>query len=291
MIFPAVSTAEFSPDFERALDVMLEYGVTTAELRGLWGKNVLELDEGERRRAKEALDGRGMSVCSIASPFGKCKLHEDGQAGAGPLHLAVERGREEQMTVLERAIELCRFFGTELVRGFAFWKQGELTEAVWRDIEAAFRAPVALAEREGIILGLENEHACMLGTGAEAGRLIGAIDSPAFRAIWDPGNAFFAGETPFPEGYRAVAGRTVHIHVKDAVRRPDGEAAWAIVGEGEIDYPGQFRALVADGYQGGVSLETHYRPPSGNTEEGSRLCLQGMLRLLRDAGALGDAMR
>jgi len=43
---------------------------------------------------------------------------------------------------------------------------------------------------------------------------------------------------------------------------------------------------VADGYDRTVSLETHYRPPSGNLEEGSRLCLRNMLRLLREAGAV-----
>jgi sugar phosphate isomerase/epimerase len=75
----------------------------------------------------------------------KCRLHPEGEASAGPLHLATERGRDEQMAVLERAIELCRYFGTDLVRGFAFWKQGELTETIWTEIEDAFRAPAALA--------------------------------------------------------------------------------------------------------------------------------------------------
>src|SRR5439155_14496659 len=98
------------------------------------------------------------------------------------------------MGVLQQAIELARFFGTELVRCFAFWKQGELTEEAWEEIETAFRPAVTLAEREGIVLGLENEHACMLGTGAETGRLIRRIDSPSLRTIWDPGNAFCAGE-------------------------------------------------------------------------------------------------
>ncbi len=162
------------------------------------------------------------------------------------------------MEVLERAIELLRYFGTDLVRGFAFWKQGELSETVWQEIEAAFRAPAALAEREGIVLGLENEHDCMLGRGEETARLIRTIASPNLKAIWDPGNAFFAGETPYPDGYRALAGQIAHIHVKDAVRGPDGQAAWAIVGDGEIDSAGRFRALVADGYEGGVTLETHY---------------------------------
>jgi sugar phosphate isomerase/epimerase len=171
MIRPAVITDEITQEFERALDVMLEYGVRSAELRGLWGKNVLDLDEAERRRAREALDRREMTVCSIASPFMKCRLRPDGEASEGPLHLATERGRDEQMAVLERSIELCRFFGTDLVRGFAFWKQGELSEMVWQEIEDAFRAPAALAEREGIVLGIENEHACMLGRGAETANL------------------------------------------------------------------------------------------------------------------------
>jgi sugar phosphate isomerase/epimerase len=280
MIRPAVVTDEISQEFEHALDVMLEYGVRLVELRGLWDRNVLDLTEAERRRAKAALDRRGMQVCSIASPLFKCKLWPDQEAVAGPLHLAREWSPDEQMTVLEQAIELARFFGTELVRCFAFWKQGPLTEQTWAEIERAFRPAVARVEREGLILGLENEHACMIGTGAEAGRLIRQIDSPALRSIWDPGNAFCAGEVSFPDGYRAVAGRIVHVHVKDAVRRPDGEAAWTVVGEGEIDYLGQFRALVADGYDRTMSLETHYRPPSGDLEEGSRRCLQAMLHLL-----------
>jgi sugar phosphate isomerase/epimerase len=283
MMAPAVVTDEISQDFEHALDVMLEYGVRLAELRGLWDRNILDLTGAERHRAKAALDRRGMSVCSVASPLFKCKLWPDEEAVAGPLHRARERGRDDQMTVLEQAIELARFFGTELVRCFAFWKQGPLTDRVWTEIERMFRPAVALMEREGLVLGLENEHACMIGTGAEAGRLIRQIDSPALRAIWDPGNAFCAGECSFPDGYRAVAGRIVHVHIKDAVRRPDGETAWAVVGEGEIDYPGQFRALVADGYNRTVSLETHYRPPSGDLEEGSRRCLQAMLHLLREA--------
>src|SRR5690348_12042638 len=103
MLRPAVITDEISQDFERALDVMLEYGVRSAELRGLWGRSVVELDPAERRRAKEALDQRGMSVCSIASPFFKCKLRADAEAQSGPLHLAVERALEQQMTVLEQS--------------------------------------------------------------------------------------------------------------------------------------------------------------------------------------------
>jgi sugar phosphate isomerase/epimerase len=105
------------------------------------------------------------------------------------------------------------------------------------------------------------------------------------RCVWDPGNSYFANAVPFPDDYAAVKDYVTHVHIKDAVRDPDGKPQWTVVGDGEIDYEGQLQALIADGYEGYASLETHYRPPSGDTEEGSRACLAGMCRLLRESGA------
>ena len=50
------------------------------------------------------------------------------------------------------------------------------------------------ADAGAYTLLLENEHACFIGTGAEAGRIAGEIGSPHFKLVWDPGNAFHAGE-------------------------------------------------------------------------------------------------
>lgn len=290
MIRPAVITDEITQDFERALDVMLEYGVRDAELRGLWGTNVMDLSPEQMQRAKTALQERGMRACGIASPLYKTYLlPREGAASSGPLHLAQERSLEDQLGLLERAIELTRYFDTNLIRIFAFWHQGDLTEEVFDKIVAALRPGVARAEEAGVVLGLENEHACFLRTGAETGRALAEINSPSLRGIWDPGNAYMAGEVPFPTGYAAMRPYLEHIHVKDARRGADGSQEWAIVGEGEIDYRGQIRALVEDGYTGLVSLETHYKAPGGDTEESSRVCLEGLLRLLREAGAWSPA--
>jgi sugar phosphate isomerase/epimerase len=281
MIRPAVITDEISQEFEHALDVMCEYGVRDAELRGLWGTNVLDLTAVQMERARAALNERGMRVCSIASPIFKCNLYPDaGASETGPLHLASERPLEQQLALLERAIELCRYFNTNLVRVFAFWRQCALTEQVIADVVAAITPAVRRAEQAGIVLGLENEHACLLGTGRETAGVLEAVNSAHLRAIWDPGNAFFLGETPYPEGYEAIRKYLAHVHVKDAVRDAEGKPRWAIVGEGEIDFAGQVAALRRAGYQGLLSLETHYKPPSGDPEEASRRCLEGLLRLL-----------
>jgi sugar phosphate isomerase/epimerase len=285
MIRLGVITDEISQDFEHALDVMLEYGVREAELRGLWGTNVLELDEAARARARAALSERGMRVCGIASPLYKCHLDPPaGDADAGALHLAVQRTSEEQLAILERAIALTEYFDTKLIRVFSYWKAGELTDQVFARIVEGLRPAVQRAEEAGVVLGLENEHACMLGTGAEAARALNALDSHAFRSVWDPGNAFFSGERPFPDGYHAVWEHLAHVHIKDAVRGPDGAARWTVVGEGEIDFQGQLSALTADGYEGVLSLETHYKEPGGSPERSSRACLEGLQRLLREVG-------
>jgi sugar phosphate isomerase/epimerase len=122
---------------------------------------------------------------------------------------------------------------------------------------------------------------CNLGTGQEAARLIAEIGSPSLRALWDPGNAYFVGETPFPTGYGHVKGLIAHVHAKDAARDPaDNTARWVALGSGDVDLLGQLRALKADGYAGVITLESHYLPPGGGKADGVRESFQGLQRLM-----------
>ena len=289
MMRPGVITDEISPDFEHALDVMLEYDVREAELRGLWRTNILDLSEEQLQRAREALETRGIRVCSIASPLYKTHLFPEHADADAPRHRGAAGAPDEQLQRLERAIEIARYFNTGLIRIFTFWRRGEMTDEVFEAIVEALRPAARRAEEAGVVLGVENEHACFVGTGAETARLMQAVDSPALRAVWDPGNAFFAEERPFPDGYEAVRPWIVHLHVKDAAVGPDGKPGWTVVGEGQIDFQGQLAALAADGFDGVLSLETHFKQPGGTAEEASRACLVGMQRLLTEVGALAPA--
>ena len=276
----SVITDEISMDFEHALDVMLEYDVKAAELRSLWDVNVVDLPDDQLARAKSALKSRGISVSCIASPFFKCDLDGSETGATGRTHQATERGYDQQMNLLDRCIYLARLFDTRFIRVFSFWKKGELTENIEKEIVRAFELPVAKAEKAEVILLLENEHACYLGTGEETARVLRAANSPTLRAAWDPGNALCAGEVPYPTGYEAIKEFTVHVHLKDAVMSGK-EATFVRMGDGDVDYMGQFRALKADGYAGLLSLETHYRP-DGNAEEGSRQCLANLRKMLAE---------
>jgi sugar phosphate isomerase/epimerase len=57
------------------------------------------------------------------------------------------------------------------------------------------------------------------------------------------------------------------------------------VGQGIVDWVGQFRALKKDGYHYAVSLETHWRG-GGTPEESTRISFAGMKKCLTEAGAL-----
>lgn len=282
----AVITDEIDADVERAVSVMAEYGVTGVELRQIWDKNIVDAPDEYWQRVKDIVDRHGMTVVSIASPVYKCDLPGDPvvEGPAGPLHSATARGLADQMAVLDRAIQAAQFFGAPLIRVFSFWRRRGLTPEIEDAIVDAFAEPAAVASEAGVILGLENEHACYIGTGAQTARVLEKIASPSVRAIWDPGNAFMDGEQPFPRGYEAIKDFVAHVHIKDAhVAEGQLTPEWTVVGEGSIDYVGQLKALRESGFDGYLSLETHYAGKE-TKEASSRACLEGLIKVAQAAG-------
>ena len=70
----AAITDEFSPDIEIATRSMAGLGMTGAELRLVFGKNIMDLTGEELDRAIAIVRGRGLEIVSIASPLLKCVL-------------------------------------------------------------------------------------------------------------------------------------------------------------------------------------------------------------------------
>lgn len=288
----SVITDEISQDFEHSLDVLLEYGASGAELRGLWSTNIADLTEDQSRRAKSALQERGLKVACLATPFFKCDIDpEQGADAAGPLHLAPPRDYKAQLDMLERCVKLAHFFETPFIRVFSFWRRSEMTPSLEQRIADSFEIPLSIAEREGLTLALENEYACNIGSGAEAAHFMSLIHSSALKVCWDPGNAYALGETPYPDGYNAIRQWVSHVHLKDSkmvqTEHHGLQAKFCAIGQGDIDYPGQFKALKQDGYPGFLSLETHFTPAfgsgpdgDGTKEDGSRQCLAYLKKAL-----------
>jgi sugar phosphate isomerase/epimerase len=78
--------------------------------------------------------------------------------------------------------------------------------------------------------------------------------------------------TRFRSGYRMLpSDRIVYVHAKDCEIR-DHRPEWRPLGIGTVDWKGQIAALLQDGYQGHISLETQWSGPGGNRLDASRIC-------------------
>jgi L-ribulose-5-phosphate 3-epimerase len=284
----AVINDEISQDFGRACEVVArEFGMSWIELRGMWNKNILDLDAREIAEAQRILKKYELSATDIASPLFKVDWPGAPASKFSPKSdkFHADFGFDQQEDVLRRSIELAKQFRTDRVRCFDFWRLED--QAPYRKaINEKLRDAAATASKSGIQLVLENEMTCNTATAAEAAQVLAAVREPNFMLNWDPGNAAAAGETPYPDGYRMLPkGRIGHCHCKDVIRKPDGGYEWAAMGTGFIDWVGQFRALREDGYRLATSLETHWHG-GGTPEESSRQSWAGMQKELRAAGDL-----
>ncbi len=273
---------EITEEFEKALDFISSYHLDYVELRELWRKNIINLDQSELDRAKALIEKHHLKVSDIGSPVMKYNLPEMPARPEKRDTFRADFTEQDTEALLHKSFELAKFFGTNKVRVFSYWRVPDPEKAYPYVRERLVKA-ADLAGKNGILLVLENEHECNIGTGKELGRVLRDINSPHLRGNWDPGNAAMLNEVPYPDGYRAVKGLFAHMHVKDVTKDPKtGKLKWAPVGGGFIDWKGQLEALVRDGYDNTMSLETHYRRPDGNKVESTRESLEGLLKLVRE---------
>jgi sugar phosphate isomerase/epimerase len=278
-----VITDEVSEDLDEALDFIANYRLHYCELRDVWGKNIMNLSRTDLDRAKHLINDYHMTVSDIGSPIFKYNLPQmpmrPEKQGQGFGAAFTEQDSER---LLHQSFDLAHFFGTQKVRVFSYWRVEDPSKA-YPYVRDRLAKAADLAGQNGILLVLENEFECNVGTGEELGRILRDINSPHLRGNWDPGNAYMLGEVPYPDGYHHVVGWFDHMHAKDAKKDPEcGKIVWAPVGAGAIDWKGQIKAVIESHYSQTMSLETHYRRPDGNRVESSRESLLGLLKIIRE---------
>jgi len=276
-----IITDELTGKLEDALPFLTNYHLHWCELREMWGKNIMNLSKEELDRAKKLIDNAGMQVSDIGSPIFKWNLPQmPAKAGEKRDEFKANFVESDADRLLQQSFDLAHHFGTRKVRIFSYWRV-EQPEKAYPLVRDRLAQAAQVAAKNDIVLVLENEHACNVGTGKELGHLIKDINSPALRGNWDPGNAAMLDEVPYPNGYEVVKGQFSHMHIKDVRKNAaSGKKEWAPVGGGIIDWKGQIQALRKDGYDGTMSLETHYLRADRNKVESTRESLEGLLKIM-----------
>ncbi|HLV11291.1 MAG TPA: sugar phosphate isomerase/epimerase family protein [Trueperaceae bacterium] len=287
-----IITDEVHKDFAVACEHAARWGLPLVEVRNVDGKNVVLLDDAEAEAAAATVERLGLRVSAIASPVFKSPLDEKGEAGAVDFTVAGAVTVEDQLELLERSCALAKRFGTRLVRVFTFLRV-PATDEVLAAVAAHMARAAAVAARHDVVLAVENEHACVVGTGAELGRFFAHLDrvmdpalAPHVGALWDPGNALAAGEErPYPGDYEALPkDRLVHVHLKDLGAERASFGSFVPLGRGRIDYRGQFEALRRDGYAGSLVLEPHYAPEGMDPVAAAEECVRAARQVLAASG-------
>jgi L-ribulose-5-phosphate 3-epimerase len=282
----AVINDEITQDFERACQIVSQdFRLNWIELRGMWNKNITDLDANQIAEARRILEKYRLRVTDIASPLYKVDF-----PGAPPSKQSQTRDQfhadfdfKQQDALLGHCIELAKAFETDRIRCFDFWRIDDV-KPFRSAINDKLRQAAETCAKANLILLLENEMSCNTATGAEAAAVLHEVRNRNFMLNWDPGNAAtFSGEIPYPKDYDLLPHERIgHCHCKDVVWK-DGKSEWAAVGSGVIDWPGQFRAFKKTGYRYGVSLETHWRG-AGTPEASTRISMKGLKSALQRAG-------
>jgi sugar phosphate isomerase/epimerase len=236
---------EISPDLAVQLDTLDSLQIRFLELRGVWGKNVLDLTAEELDKVRRQLRGRGIGVSAIGSPIGKAGIDSD---------FAEYRPR------VQRAIDVANKMESPYIRMFSFYcgDRDEDRDEVIRRMQSM----VDMAAAGGVTMLHENEKGIY---GEQPDRCLDlheTVQGDSFRATFDPANFVQAGVKPYEEAFPLLRPYVVYFHIKDAVM---GEGRVVPAGEGD----GQLKELMAAAkrmsYDGFLSLEPHLKVAGHST--------------------------
>jgi sugar phosphate isomerase/epimerase len=239
----AIINDEISQDLPTAAKLAVELGFEGLELRSIDGVPPHLLDDARLREARAVLDEYGLAAAGFCPPGLKHPV---------PLDAA---SREASRRVVARALEQADLLGAGHVRIFSFYRETDADPVG----AAKVASPVlsGLDWPDGVGLVLETGTRSNTPTLGLARRFLDELGDERIGLLWDPGNTVFSGfdPQPFPGDFTAAAALIRHVHVKD----PAGRIGYVRLGDGDLPWPEILAALVASGYDGWVSLETHWR--------------------------------
>ena len=231
---------EISSILDEQLDTLQQAGIALLDLRGIWGKNVLEFSDAEVSTVSETLARRGMRVSCVATPVGKAPVDGD---------------FTQQQATLARGIDIANMLDTTNVRIFSYYiPDGDEPEQHRDEVLRRLMALVEQARVAGVTLLHENERGIYGDSPVRCHDLHTMIDSPHFLAVWDPGNFASCGYRPYHESWELLRPFIGYVHVKDYDR---AAKRVVVAGAGDAEWPECIQALAQSGYDGIIALEPH----------------------------------
>ncbi|MEW6081928.1 MAG: sugar phosphate isomerase/epimerase family protein [Bacillota bacterium] len=200
------------------------------------------MDGAARNRLKKVIEDNGMEVVAINPTFLDINMTS--------LNPAM---REEAIVQMTETLDLVADIGAKIAVIMIGRRHPLIPapmELTWRSAKEAVLRCLDVAERRGVVFGLEITPALFMNTSEDIVKMTEEINSPSLKVVYDVANGLMS-EDP-AEGLRRIAPYLIHVHLSDST--PDRWGHWP-VGEGSVDFAGTAKVLREIGYEGVSILE------------------------------------
>lgn len=259
---------ELSADPETAIELGTSWGIRNFELRGFFTDRAPLFTDYQKYLLRSILADYNAKLIAISPGLFKMPYPTKEPErwsftclDYGAFNVWNDANREVKIhldEILPATLDYANELGIETIVIFGFHRDGLPSGKAPDEVLTSLFKAAERAAAAGIVLALETEVGYWADSGEHQARIIETINHHALRANWDPGNAFCAGDIPYPTGYTQIKHFIRHVHFKDVRSLPGGKFEFVV--NGEIDWQGQIKGLVQDGYDGFISIETHQRP-------------------------------
>ncbi|MER6557465.1 sugar phosphate isomerase/epimerase family protein [Streptomyces sp. NPDC001027] len=238
----AIINDELSQDIEAAAAQTARLGFGGLEIRSSGGVPPHLMSDAQLTAVRDTVAGHGLAVAGFDPPALKCALPRTDAEITAVRDLVVD------------AVRRAELLGAPFVRVFTFYREGD------PDPRAAAKAAQEVLDgvpHDRVPLVVETGMRTNSPTMRHTLAFLDELGDDRLGILWDPGNSVFSGwdPAPFPQDYALGRERIRHVHVKD----PDGRTAYVRLGHGDLPWPAILARLAEDGYDGWLSLETHWR--------------------------------
>ena len=226
----AVVSDEIGTSMLEQIESLKEANIKRIEIRKIDDKYLWEFTNEEIKEFKTLLDNEKIEVITLDSPVGKKPI-------------PYERKKE----LFERYLEISKILNNRYIRIFS--NLGiEIQE---EDIKNNLKEYCSKAKDNGIQLIMENERATFAKSPVQCYELIKNENN--IDILFDLENAFFEGYEIF-DAYEKSKNRINYIHLRDFNVKTN---EYAHLGMGDLEIEKFMKKLVADNYNGIISVETH----------------------------------
>ena len=280
-----IITDGVSQDPEIALRFCAEEGIEYADFQFVWDTEIGDHTDDQIKTLKRLTREYGIKV--------GCLTRHNFAGLPAKIETLESNEYHRQMLKYKHCFEIANELECKIVRIMSTRKDMILfgshgaeewvtAQGAWDAQVALYREPVEYAKKMGTMIVTENCNGGQVTSNYLARRLIEKLGSDILKILWDPCNAMYCTERPFPDGYGEGKNLIGHIHIKDArIDIARATVEFRSLGTGDmapylLDIA---HALKSDGYDGIVSLEANYRPLGKDFIDGTRSSIRHFRRI------------